>query len=62
MESNQSGILNNNSSVINPSKYYEAEERPIKGIQGDFKAHIMKEQGFPMTEQAEENQEEHENS
>ena len=48
MNSNQSGIINNNSSVVNPSKYWEAEERPIKGIQGDFKAFVMKEQGFPM--------------
>ena len=37
----------NNSTVPDPYKYQEAEERPIKGIQGDFKAHIMKEQGFP---------------
>lgn len=48
MNPNQSGIINNNSSVVNPSKYWEAEERPIKGIQGDFKAFVMKEQGFPM--------------
>ena len=46
----QSSLVNNSDiQVINPDKYYEAENRPIKGIQGDFKAFVMKEQGFPLS-------------
>lgn len=49
MEANQSSVSNSNQEGVNPSKYWEAEERPIKGIQGDFKTFIMKEQGFPIS-------------